>query len=190
MNPFQSDNNGNDDYVRDDESSSLNLKDPEPDDKISESSEGSRRKIRPAAKNELEDNDKMVPITFNEGECEINIRNNPFDIISRFRLAELWIKKHIKLDEAERMIHSIQVSQPKYRPADLEMLLGDRCVCPLLKLYKEGIAHYNKASELNPFSVEAMVQQGITFEKMGEIADAVRAFKKALRRDPTHFLST
>jgi len=70
------------------------------------------------------------------------------------------------------------------------MLLGHRCCCESIKDYKNAIRYYENASEINPFAIESMLHLGFTFEKMGELLEAIRCFKKVLRRDIYNLIAT
>jgi len=70
------------------------------------------------------------------------------------------------------------------------MLFGHRSACDSIKDYPAAIKYYQAASELNPFSIDAMSCQGLIYEKMGDNLEAIRCFKKVLRREKTNFQAT
>jgi tetratricopeptide (TPR) repeat protein len=121
-------------------------------------------------------------------DCEILLEKNPMHAMARYRLAELWIKNGEKLDEAKRLLDVVVKSEPELNKGQIQLLLGDREYCG--KKYNEALEHYAAASEVNPYSVEVMIKMGLCYEKMREFDDAIRCFKKGLRRDKTSFLAT
>lgn len=124
---------------------------------------------------------------WNEIECETILENNPFDNYARFRLSQIWINEGFNMDDAIKLLESVMKSDAEFMYAEIKMLFGDRMASPAHNDYNKAIEFYLEAAEHLPTSADVFIKLGLCYEKLREFDDAIKYFKKALRRDKTAF---
>jgi hypothetical protein len=85
-----------------------------------------------------------------EFECESILENNCMDNKARFRLSQIWIESEENMDDAVKLLDSIQKSDPEFMCADVLMLLGDRLFSNTHKEYEGSLEYYKRASIMLP----------------------------------------
>ena len=92
------------------------------------------------------------------------------------------LQKEAKHDEARRILREALDHDPA-NPA-LHEKLGETCLKQ--ELYPEAALHFGQAAVYNPDNAHVQARQGRAFYLMGDLDHAERAFKRAVRIDPSY----
>lgn len=111
----------------------------------SESQQSSVREDRPQEPTEGEDWK-----VWTEYECEAILENNCLDNKARFRLSQIWIESEENMDDAVKLLDSIQKIDSLFMQPEIAMLLGDRLFSNTHKDFNGAMEYYQKASLLLP----------------------------------------
>lgn len=82
-------------------------------------------------------------------ECEIKLKDNPFDYKAKFRMAMIYITEDRLHEEAIKLLKNLEATAASYNPDEVQMLLGDAYSAPKMQDFKEALFYYKKATELN-----------------------------------------
>jgi len=74
----------------------------------------SREMRRRMADMDFKDPDIKLKLVCAEEECEYKLRDNPFDMDTKLRLAEILIEEERRLDDALRLLEGISLTQPRF----------------------------------------------------------------------------
>jgi tetratricopeptide (TPR) repeat protein len=91
------------------------------------------------------------------------------------------------MEDAIKLLDSIQKSDAQFMCAEILMLLGDRLFSNTHKDYQSALDFYKKACFLMPTSEVCHTKVGLAFEKIREFDLAIDSYKKALRRNSKAF---
>ena len=129
----------------------------------------------------------VTECTWTTEECNGILKKDPMHTLARYRLAQNIIDDDGDLDNAERLLEVVQKTDASLNKYGVQVLLGEIKFSAKKRLYPEALNHFAQASEIDPYSVEVMIKMGLCYEKMREFDDAIRCYKKGLRRDKTSF---
>lgn len=94
-------------------------------------------------KSEIKKAEDMLWMQWTEIECETILENDCLDNRARFRLAQIWIENEESMDDAIKLLESIQKSnEPNFMEAQILILLGDRVFSNQHKDYKKAQEYY------------------------------------------------
>lgn len=140
-------------------------------------------------KSEIKKTEEMAWRKWTEVECETILEKNCLDNRARFRLAQIWIDNEESMDDATKLLESIQKSvEPNFMEAEILMLLGDRLFSNSHKDYKRALEFYQQASKLMPNSAICFTKLGLVYERLREFDQAIDCYKRACRRDSSAFV--
>lgn len=116
--------------------------------------------------------------------------HNRYDIekplIQRFMRRKLNIINQLH-DSNEALRNSIKLQNERLKKyADEYVLLGNECIVKAHDSHA-AIANFNKALDLYPSHVEALIRKGVTYYDIDEIDEATDCFNKALLQEPNNF---
>ena len=139
-------------------------------------------------KNEIKKAEDMLWMQWTEVECETILEKDCLDNRARFRLAQIWIDNEEYMDDAIKLLESIQKSNdPTFMEGNILVLLGDRMFSNQHKDYKKAQEYYTQACKLMPNDATCWTKLGQVFERVREFDEAKEAYKRASRKDPTAF---
>jgi tetratricopeptide (TPR) repeat protein len=91
------------------------------------------------------------------------------------------------MDDAIKLLDSIQKSDPSFMAPQILMLLGDRLYSNVNRDYEGALDYYKKACALLPSDPICHTKLGQVYEKIREFDLATESYRKALKRDPKAF---
>lgn len=124
-----------------------------------------------------------------EDECNQILNSNPLDNYARFRLSEIWFDEERNFEQAERLLESIEKSEPNFLKGEAKELLGDIAYHDTNMNYESAKEFYLAALKCKPNSADLYVKVGKCHEKLREFDDAIVVLKKALKRDKSNFVA-
>ena len=78
-------------------------------------------------KSEIKKAEDLLWMQWTEVECETILEKDCLDNRARFRLAQIWIDNEESMDDAIKLLESIQKSnEPNFMEGKIMVLLGDR----------------------------------------------------------------
>ena len=97
-----------------------------------------------------------------EADCETLLETNPFDNHARYRLAEIWMSEGFNIDDAVKLLDSVQKSNPTFMVGEIKMLYGDQMSSPLYNDYPTAIKFYLESAEYLKDNSYLFTQLGLT----------------------------
>jgi hypothetical protein len=86
-------------------------------------SDSQQSSVRDVVQGPVEGEDWKV---WTEFECETILENNCLDNKARFRLSQIWIESEENMDDAVKLLDSIQKIDSLFMQPEIALLLGDR----------------------------------------------------------------
>lgn len=124
---------------------------------------------------------------YTEAQCEKILDNDPFNMQARFRSAQIWINNQENMEDAEKLLISIQKQDPTFLKSEIHILYGDKLSSPLYKEYDQAIEQYEAAATLEPKNVDCHIKLANLYELKREFDQAVKIYKKILKHDASCF---
>lgn len=91
------------------------------------------------------------------------------------------------MEDAEKLLVSIQKQDPTFLKAEIHILYGDKLASPFYKDYESAIDQYEAAAAIESKNVECHIKLANLYELRRDFEQAIKIYKKILKHDPSNF---